>query len=102
MVLCACCNFMFAFFRVTLGFLLRKSLVTCSRPLGSLKDKGCVLEEGGDQASLNIRESLSFPVSVIDLGKVRFVFVSFIFSLFFSGFVFCVATSFMPLFSITV
>lgn len=89
-----------SFSRVTFGFLLSKFLITCSRPLGCLKEKGCLLEEDGDQASLNIRESLSFPVSVIDLGKVRCDFFFITFSLFFSRCV-CV-TSFTPLFSITV
>eukprot|EP00268_Persea_americana_P011683 TRINITY_DN14922_c0_g1_i4.p1 TRINITY_DN14922_c0_g1~~TRINITY_DN14922_c0_g1_i4.p1 ORF type:complete len:1098 (+),score=235.69 TRINITY_DN14922_c0_g1_i4:589-3882(+) len=41
------------------------------RPLGCPDRKGCLLEVNGENASLDIKDSLSFPISVIDSGKCQ-------------------------------
>ncbi|XP_058100475.1 structural maintenance of chromosomes flexible hinge domain-containing protein GMI1-like isoform X2 [Magnolia sinica] len=41
------------------------------RPLGCPDEKGCLLAVNGENASLDIRKSISFPISVIDSGKCQ-------------------------------
>lgn len=41
------------------------------RSLGLPEEKGCLLSLTDGNASLDIRDSLSLPISIIDAGKVR-------------------------------
>jgi hypothetical protein len=44
-----------------------------SRSIEFSDKQGCLLEEGPDSMCLNIQESVSFPISMIDNNKVKYL-----------------------------
>jgi hypothetical protein len=45
-------------------------MIIFSRSIECSDEQGCLLEEGPDSMRLNIQESVSFPISMIDNDKV--------------------------------
>ena len=66
------CRFIAIIFSVRVIYFIfsRAQMDLFSRSIECSDEQGCLLEEGPDGMRLNIQESVSFPISMIDNDKV--------------------------------